>query len=478
VLRTVGKYGMLQPGERVLVGVSGGADSTALLVCLQNLAPVFHLSLVAGHLHHQLRGAEADEDERFVRALCADLGLSLVSAKTDVRGLAARRKLNLEDAARRARYDFLRRTAGKADCQKIAVGHNLNDQAESVLIRFLRGSGPDGLSGIHPVLDNLVIRPLLECSRAEIEAYLQSRGRSHREDSSNRELKLRRNRVRHELIPYLQEHFNPRLLDALARGAIRARDIAQYLDLETRAAWEGVARTGGPNSVILSVKGLAALPPVIRGGVIRRAVRECRGSLAGISDLHVREVLRLAASRHSGHSIDLPGGLVASLQFDELILRHTGAGPGLGFCYQLPIPGSCVALEAGLEFLATRGPWPAANPDRSTRAILDTGKLPPSLLVRSRRPGDRYGGPGHRKVKGMLIDARIPLSMRDLQPMVVAGDAVIWTPGFLPAGPFRARPGAERCVILEVRVPGSGQSGTRQPDGSPGPREESGRRPG
>jgi tRNA(Ile)-lysidine synthase len=466
---TIRRYGMLQPADRVLVGVSGGADSTALLLCLHRLAPEARLSLVAGHLNHQLRGAEADEDERFVGALCTDLGLSLVSEKTDVSGLAARRKLNLEDAARRARYDFLRRTAEKLDCRKIAVGHNLNDQAESVLIRFLRGSGPDGLSGIHPVLDGLVIRPLLECSRAEIEAYLQSRGRSHREDSSNMELKLRRNRVRHELIPYLEQHFNPRLLEALARSATRARDIAQYLDLEAGAALEGIKKAAGPDSVILSVKGLADLPAVIRSGVIRRAVRECRGSLAGISDLHVREVARLAASRHSGHSIDLPGGLAVGLQFDELILGQTRAGSRSGFCHKLPIPGSCIVPEARLEFLARRGPWPEARPDRSTHAVLDADKLPPELLVRSRKAGDRYGGPGHRKMKGMLINARIPLSMRDLQPMVVAGDAVIWVPGFLPAGPFRARPGSARCVILEARVHASDQPDSQRPGGSIGP---------
>jgi len=448
---TVDKYAMLQHGDRVLVGVSGGADSTALLVCLNRLAPIFHLSLVVGHLNHQLRGREADEDELFVRALAGELGLPFIPEKTDVRGLASLRKLNLEDAARRVRYDFLRRTAAHLDCGRIAVGHNLNDQAESVLIRFLRGSGPDGLSGIHPVIDSLVVRPLLECSRPEIEAYLRSLGRSHREDSSNKELKLRRNRVRCELVPYLQEHFNPRLLEALARSAARARDIAGYLDREARFACEAILKFSGPGSLSLSVKGLAELHPALRSAVIRRAVRECRGSLTGISDHHVRGVIRLAESKRSGHSIDLPGRLVASLEFGELTLRRTGPGPMPDFCHNLAIPGSCVVPEFGLEFRAAPGPWPVAKPDRSVNAILDADKLPSSLLVRPRRAGDRYGGPGHRKVKNMLIDARIPLSTRPSQPMVVAGDAVVWIPGFLPARPFRARPGADRCVILEVR---------------------------
>jgi tRNA(Ile)-lysidine synthase len=448
---TIGKHGMIRAGERVLVGVSGGADSTALLFCLHRLAPLLCLDLVVGHLNHQLRGIEADEDEQFVRALTGEAGLPFVAEAADVRKLAALRRLNLEDAARRARYDFLRRTAARLDCGRIAVGHNLNDQAESVLIRFLRGSGPDGLSGIHPVLDDLVIRPLLECSRAEIEKYLHTLGRSCREDSSNMELKLRRNRVRRELVPYLQEHFNPRVLEALARGAARAREIAEYLDREAKLACEAISKVSGPALLSLSAGRLGELHPALRNAVIRRAIRECRGSLTGISEHHVRDVIRLVESKRSGHAIDLPGGLVASLEFDELTLRRARPDPAPDFCRPLPIPGSCVVPELGLEFHATAGPWPPGRPDRSVTAVLDAEGLPASLLVRPRRMGDRYGGPGHRKVKNMLIDARIPLSTRGLQPMVVAGDAVVWIPGFLPAGPFRARPGADRCVVVEVR---------------------------
>jgi tRNA(Ile)-lysidine synthase len=450
VRSTIDKYLMIRPGERILVGVSGGADSTALLLCLHRLAPRFRLSLVVGHLNHNLRGLEAGQDEQFVRDLAREAGLTVVAEEADVRGLAALRGLNLEDAARRARYDFLRRTAARLGCGKIAVGHNLNDQAESVLIRFLRGSGPDGLSGVHPVIDSLVIRPLLDCPRSEIEAYLRSLGRSYREDSSNTELKLRRNRVRRELIPYLQEHFNPRLLQTLARSAAQARDLAGYLDREARLALGAIGKTSGPGLLSLSARGLDGLHPALRGAVIRRAVRECRGSLTGISDQHVREVARLVASNRSGHSVDLPG-MIASLEFETLTLRCAGPDAVSDFRSELSIPGSCVVPELGLEFRATPGPWPPAKPDKSVNAALDADRLPSSLLIRRRKVGDRYGGPGHRKVKNLLINARIPLSTRGLQPMVVAGDAVVWIPGFLPAGPFRARPGADRCVVVEVR---------------------------
>jgi tRNA(Ile)-lysidine synthase len=256
--------------------------------------------------------------------------------------------------------------------------------------------------------------------------------------------------VRRELIPYLQQHFNPRLLETLARSAARARDIAGYLDREARHALQAISRTSGPGFVSLSAAGLDALHPALRASVIRRAVSECRGSLTGISDQHVRGVIRLVETKQSGHSLDLPG-MTACLEFEALTLRRAGLGTAADFCSQLPIPGSCVVPELGLEFRATPGRWPAGKPDRSVSAVLDGDSLPSSLLIRGRRAGDRYGGAGHRKVKNLLIDARIPLSTRGLQPMVVAGDAVVWIPGFLPAGPFRARPGADRCVVVEVR---------------------------
>ena len=173
VEQTIMKHRMFKAGEHVLVAVSGGADSTALLWCLSEAAPGLGLQLTAAHLNHSLRGEESDADERFVRTLSAEIGIGFVSRKLDIRKRAAVARKNLEEAAREARYDFLRQTADRLGATRVALGHNLNDQAETVLMRLIRGTGLEGLSGIHPVLDDLFIRPLLECSRADIIRYLR-----------------------------------------------------------------------------------------------------------------------------------------------------------------------------------------------------------------------------------------------------------------------------------------------------------------
>jgi tRNA(Ile)-lysidine synthase len=230
VLRTIRKFGMIRRGDHVLVAVSGGADSMALLLFLHELAPRMSLRLTAAHLNHGLRGAEAREDEEFVRRVCSDLGPAFVCESADVKTLAEANGKNLEETAREVRYDFLRRAAAEAGADRIATGHTLDDQAETLLFRLLRGSGPGGLEGIHAVIDGRIIRPLLECPRASILEFLSARDAQWREDSSNRDLHFQRNRIRQELIPYLEKHFNPRLASVLTREASLVHAAYDFLE--------------------------------------------------------------------------------------------------------------------------------------------------------------------------------------------------------------------------------------------------------
>jgi tRNA(Ile)-lysidine synthase len=285
---TVLKFGMLRRGDHVLVAVSGGADSVALLHVLRRLERRWELRLSAAHLNHGLRGAESDEDEAFVLRLGKELGVPVVSERWE-RPPAG----NLEQAARRARYAFLRRAAASAGATRIAVGHTRDDQAETVLLRILRGSGSLGLVGIHPVVDDLIVRPLIEISRAEIERYLTASGVPWRSDSSNSDLRYRRNRIRHELLPLLRDGYNPRIDEVLAREAAVARDTAGYLEEAARVAYEEMRRdaVGG---VALDVPSLLRLHPALRREAVRLALRECRGSLRGIDAAHVEAALLLA----------------------------------------------------------------------------------------------------------------------------------------------------------------------------------------
>jgi len=454
VLRTIAAHGMLKQGDHVLAGVSGGADSMAMLFCLQCISARLHLRITAAHLNHGIRGAEGDEDESFIRDYCHGLGIPFISEFAEVKAQAAKAKQNLEDRARRVRYEFLRRTAAKIGAAKIAVGHNLNDQAETLLLRLLRGSGLQGLAAIYPIVDKSIIRPLLECSRSEILGFLADEKVPFREDSSNLDLKFRRNRVRRELVPYLEKSFNPRLIKVLAREAEIYRELWQYLEALSRSTFESL-QIPAKNGVSLKVRDLYDLHPGFRKLVLRQAIRECRGSLNGITLDHIHGIIRLCVTGQSGSRLELPDGCVALRQFDELWLLNGDQPPAHPFEYILPIPGRCVVSQARMEIAANFGEFPTmdcpSGPPLS-KAYLDAKLIPNELIVRSRVSGDRYGGTGHKKVKKLLIDSRIPLRERSTLPMIATRDCVMWIPGVRPAKPFRANKGAQNCVILSARL--------------------------
>ena len=444
---------MLKSGEHVLVAVSGGADSMALLICMHDLAPRMDLRLTVAHLNHCLRGAEANEDEEFVRSISARLGWPFVSGRVDVGARAATDCRNLEEAAREARYEFLHETAARVDAGKIATGHNLNDQAETVILRLLRGSGPGGLAGIQAVSGDRLIRPLIECGRAQVLEFLSRRQAEYREDATNQDLHYRRNRVRHELMPYLEEHFNPRLVETLAREASLGSAIHDFLETEAGQQLERV-RIPLEDGIAMPVQELLQLHAALRHQIVRRALRELLGSLRGIGSIHVEEILQLCGLRQSGKQVELPRAVVAMNNLGRLELRKRKHKRQATFSYELPLPGCCRIPQAGLEIDASILAHPiskAESPDERTYALLNFETLPATLTVRSRLPGDRYGGSGHRKVKKMLLAARIPLEIRSTMPVVAAGETVVWIPGFKPAKLYRADAGFGRSVLIEVR---------------------------
>jgi tRNA(Ile)-lysidine synthase len=452
VLKTIRDFGMLSGGELVLVAVSGGPDSIALLHCLDEAAPRLHLTLAVAHLNHGIRGAEADADEGFVRAMSAKLGLPCFVERIELARLAAASKRNLEEFAREKRYDFLNRTAEAAGAVRIAVGHTLDDQAETALFRFLRGSGIEGLGAIHPVVNGTVIRPLLECSRKSILDYLQAAGIQYREDSTNRDFRHSRNRIRLELIPYLQQHFNPKLAGTLARESLIARELWSFVDMEAQKLFDKLHACEG-DDLQLRIQGLQHAHPALRKLVLRQALRQYLGSLRGITSFHIRHLVALTGAEQSGARIQLPRGHTAHRQFDVLVLSRDPSHPTGPFAYTLPIPGRCHVPEAAVVIESGFCNTPDMQTMKGTissQAFLDIAALPKSLIVRSRNPGDRYGGPGHRKVKKLLINARIPMSMRAILPMIVSGEDVLWIPGFRPATRYAAKPDSRECVLIRV----------------------------
>jgi tRNA(Ile)-lysidine synthase len=450
VRRTICEHGMIVSGDHVVVAVSGGADSVALLLCLLDMAPELHFSITVAHLNHGFRREEGDADESFVRTLSADLGLPFVSESIDVKGEAAATKQNMEELARQKRYDFLNRTASRVKAQKIAVGHTLNDQAETALFRFIRGSGMEGLSSIYPVVGGRIIRPLLDCSREDIVEYLRQRGAQYREDSTNKDLRYSRNRIRLELMPYLQKNFNPRLARTLARETALARETWSLLESQAHQAFAGLHRAAG-NGIALNAREILKLHPALQKQVLRFALRQCLGNLRGIAASHTENLVRLCSHAQSGDQIRMPHGAIAIRQFDEVFLLRQEFPSCPDFCYQLSVPGRCyiAAIKATISATICRVPLKSITQKHPNQAFLEPAVLPDCLTIRSRLPGDRYGGPEHRKVKKMLIDRTIPLMLRETLPMIAAGEAVIWMPGFKPAPAYAAHPDSETFVMLE-----------------------------
>jgi tRNA(Ile)-lysidine synthase len=452
VRKTIQKYNMFNQGDHVLVAVSGGADSMALLHCLHKLALPLQLSLTIAHLNHRIRGFEGDADEDFVRRMSADLKIPFCSEIIEVKQLAIAARQNLEEVARQKRYDFLRRTARRVGAHKIAVGHTLNDQAETILFRFIRGSGIEGLAAIYPVVEDLVVRPLLECSRESIVKYLQQKELRHREDSTNADLKYARNRIRRELVPFLEKNFNPQLISTLSREAFLARETWSYIESQAKAAFENVCLRQG-DDILLKLQGLAKLHPGLQKQVLRQAIKECLGSLHGVASRLVDSILTICRTGNSSDQIRMPHGCTAIRQFDTLLLIKHPPLSSPSFLYQLDIPGECHVAEAGISFRSKICNTPdlkTMRDSRSRQAFLELSALPQNLTIRPRKSGDRYGGPGHRKVKKMLIDAKIPQLKRPGLPMIAAGEDVIWIAGFRPARAYEARPGSERCIAVEM----------------------------
>jgi len=431
-------------GERVLVAVSGGGDSVALLHCLAD-SP-FHLDLVVVHLNHLLRGDESDADEHFVRSLSHGLNLPFVSRAVDVRARAVSERLSLEDAGRAARYELFLSLKDELSADLVALAHHLDDQAETVLLRLLRGSGGRGLSGIPPRDPRGVVRPFLGVTRDEIRCYLTERGIPWREDETNADTTISlRNRVRHHLLPILRE-YNPRIDRRLAVTAEILAADDRHLDHEAGEIFQRAHRSDG-RRITLETTTLLSLPTAIVRRVLRHACAALTGTTRRLSADHIEACIRSAREGASG-IITLPGGVIVELSGGVISLT-------LGGGRDLPIPETVIAGEGAHPLPDGRIVTVTieTSPDL-TRALSDNEVMLPCsvapfpLLVRGRRPGDRIriAGGGHKLLKKLFQERMIPRWERE-RVLILEGKEILWVVGVATI-PFPPTPGG----ALHVRV--------------------------
>ncbi|MEO7190378.1 MAG: tRNA lysidine(34) synthetase TilS [Vicinamibacterales bacterium] len=449
--RAIRQRHLLDPSDRVAVAVSGGADSMALVRLLMEAAPISAWS-VAGiiHVHHGIRGDEADADERFVQVFADRFGLRCEVCHVDVPAARRLTRQSLEATARRLRYEAFAAAAGRLGATRVATGHTADDQAETVLLRLLRGGSMRGLSGVRATR-GIYVRPLLGFRRRDLRAALTAWGQTYREDCTNTDLEVPRNRLRHHLMPVLEGDW-PGGVAALARFADIARDDERDLS-ETAVVIGRRAIVSEATGVQLIVEPLAAASPAVARRVIRDAIEQA----GGVSSLASIEAVRQLASGSAGSEARVRG----------LVARRTRAGIHLGppapvvhsgaFEYELRVPGSLEIGETGASMHSSllKGadiPISRLGPDRA--AIQEGGVVVP-LSVRSRRPGDRFrplGAPGSRKLQDVLVDRRIPRDLRDRLPVVTdARGRIVWVAGVAIAHECRVTTPAAGMIILELK---------------------------
>ncbi|MDI6870874.1 MAG: tRNA lysidine(34) synthetase TilS [Bacillota bacterium] len=485
VRRTIERHRMLASGDRVVVAVSGGPDSVALAHLLWRLAGEYSLSLHVAHLNHQFRGEESEAEARLVAELAAGWGLPCTVEAVDVPAYLALHGGSAEAVARRLRYAFLERVARAADASRIALGHQADDLAETVLMNLLRGAGPRGLSGIPPVRAGRYIRPLLETGRGEILAYLEAEGLPYRLDSSNASPVFFRNRVRHQLLPYLEREFAPNLRAILARTAdiLRAEDeylegVAAHLRTALMTARRGKGSATVLDGFTYDCADLAGLPPAL----LRRLVRQVWAELAGeaaeaeedfpgegrLSYERVEAVVALVREGRTGARLELPGGVTVRRRYTQLLWERCPPGqaePVPVPPVELKVPGETLIPATGLILeVEERAVTDAAEAARLVEevkaagpfsAALDADRLEPPLVARRRRPGDRFrplGAPGEKKLKDYLIDAKIPAEERKNLVLVAdrQGRRPVWLVGDRPAEAVKVTGATRRVLLLRV----------------------------
>jgi len=462
IAQTIERYRMFEAGQKVGVAVSGGADSVCLLHALVELAPRWSLRLSVLHLDHQLRGRESREDAAFVRELARNLGLPFVIREADIASSPG----NLEQAARRARLAFFRDVVAAGGADRVAVGHTRSDQAETVLYRFLRGSGTAGLSGIRPVTSQGIVRPLIEVDRSQVTQFLSSfpasRGISWREDSSNSDPAFARNRIRHRLLPQLVREWNPAIVQTLANTADWALAEEAYwkTEIDRLAALHLTAEhfTAGRGAILVRADTLTALPLAAARRLVRRALELVKTDLLGIDFRHVSEILELAAGPTGTGRVQVPQlDICRSFKWLRVSRRSRPPAAMAGYRWAATVPGTlevpgtdfAICLELIEKTETFEVPESVYN---SEMGCLDWRRLSGSLELRNWKAGDQYqpsGSTGEAKIKTLFQQARIPVWERAYWPVLTDGDSIIWARHFGPAAAFVAGPGSG--PVLRIR---------------------------
>ena len=456
-LNTIQRNNLINKGDRVVVGVSGGPDSVCLLHILYSLAQKLDASIYAIHINHMLRGSESDRDEEYVRNLCMNLGVDLKILKIDVSEISRKTNSNLEETGRDIRYCEFEKYADETGAERIAVGHNRNDQAETILMHIIRGMGIDGLKGMD-YKRGKIIRPLLDVERIRIEEYCLKNNLSPRIDRTNLEYNYTRNKIRLGLIPYINDKFSVDIIDKLSILSGLARDDLDFMEGSTSNMIKNVCVEEDEDGIVFETILFTEMHPAIRKRGLRNAYKALNGNYKGLESTHIDKIADLISNGKTGSEINLPNGIIAQKSYDTFKLVKKAAKNEM-FCFEKPleIPGlTCIdeinaSVEAVLEeFTSIRE---TCRPHNFQEQLFDYEKLKMGINIRSRRNGDIFkpaGSNGTKKLKEYFIDKKIPRESRDRIPLIAKGNEIIWVVGDKISDKFKVT--EDTKTVLKIRV--------------------------
>lgn len=445
VRKTIAQFHMFPRGAKLIVGLSGGADSVALLHLLHSWQEEENWQITAVHIHHGLRGTEADEDARFAEDLCASLGIPCVVKRYDVGKEAKLRRLGEEETGRILRYAAFREAAGGEG--RIAVAHHRKDQAETILMRLCRGTGLTGLTGMSPVRGD-ICRPLLFCDREEIEQYCRENHLPWREDATNQQEKYTRNKLRLRVLPLLEE-INPKAVAHIAETASLLAEEEDFLEQQAEAYFAQGKLPSATEEVHLSREKLHALHPAMR----RRVLRKAMGIFlqTDVSQVQI-QALEDLLQKETGKSRDFPQGIRAENRYEALVLSRKREQQAEGFCYELPVDEEVLIPEAGIAVCASFHEKKVEISAETCTNVFDYDKIKYTLFCRTRKAGDFIPlQNGRKKIKNLFIDEKIPRDRREAYPLITMGEEVLWVPGLRASAAAGVDEQTVRRIWIRIR---------------------------
>lgn len=447
------KYNLIEKGDTIVIGVSGGHDSMSLLYSLYSIKDKVPFDIAVVHVNHGVRGEFALRDENFVKSEASKLNLDYYSKKVDMNQYAKDHQISSEEAGRILRYSFFREVLSKYQKGKIAVGHNKNDQAETIMMRVIRGTGLDGLKGMDYVSGD-IIRPMLDISRQEIEEYIDINNIPVVIDHTNLENEYTRNKVRLDLFPYIEKEFNPNLIESLCRLSDNAKRDLEFLDEYTSLCYNDVVKYYTNEKITINLKKMEKYNKNIIFRVIRKAIENILGNIQGFEEVHIKDVYDLILNKKTGKSIDLPNKIIAKIDYNNLVIGLKSNNSEEVEIYE--------ELDLGLNFIngdiihiGIRDSEDYKDIKKGKYiAIFDYDKVKGNLVLRNRKPGDKfkpYGMNGTKKIKDFFIDNKISREDRDKVLLIADEENIIWIVGYRTSEDLKVTKNTKKLLVIDFR---------------------------